>query len=253
MGRRLASVQQREEHRNRDRGSRTSPATCDPDQTKPNSIRWEAALGSGSNNLELGWYHKNTLLKIFHSLTERPGYLRIYSGCYGPSSPEVPSLFFRKQEDFHDRFSTTLEFNPSRKGYEAGITVWWSMYSFASISITAIVHGGRLRPTVLFRQPTAMAGKLTTTYPAIASRSTSNVFDASALTRLSAQATPTTYTMELSKGQSKWVFSFNAEDLCVMPPVTFTGTMFGVCSFGDWEPVLDPAEFKDIVIQQQGL
>ncbi|KAF3036591.1 hypothetical protein E8E12_007415 [Didymella heteroderae] len=223
-------------------------------RSKPGSVRWQAALGYGSDNLELGWYQKNTPLKAFHSLTERPNYLRIYGGCYDLSSPEAPALLLRKQESFHDRFSTTLEFNPSRKGYEAGITVWWSMYSFASIGITLVLRRGELIPTVVCRQPTGAAGKMTTMYPAIASRSASQAFDASAPAELSAQATPTTYTMELSQGQFKWAFPFNTKDLCIMPPVggAFTGTMFGIYSFGLLEPVLDPADFKDIMIRQQG-
>lgn len=222
-------------------------------RAKPDSIQWKAALGCGNDDLELGWYRKNTPLKAFHSLTERPGYLRIRGGCYDLCSPEAPSLLLRKQESFHDRFSATLEFTPSRKGYEAGISVWWSMYSFASIGVTCVFHNGEIIPTVVCRLPTGVAGKLKTTYPAIASKSTPEVFDASAPAQLSAQATPMTYTLSLVQGQSNWNFSFNTEDLCVMPPVggAFTGTMFGIYSFGDWEPVLDPADFKDIMIRQQ--
>ena len=166
-----------------------------------------------------------------------------HGGCYDIASPEAPALLLRKQESFNDRFSATLEFRPSRKGYEAGITVWWSMYSFASIGITSVLHSGELVPTVICRHPTGAAGKLTTTYPAIASQSAPQAFDASAPARLSAQATPSTYTLELAQGQSKWAFSFNTKDLCIMPPVggAFTGTMFGIYSFAAWEPVLDPA------------
>lgn len=224
-------------------------------QLESDSIRWQAALGTGSDNLELGWYQKNTPLKTFHTLTERPGFLRIHGGCYDLASPEAPTLLLRKQESFNDRFSATLEFKPSRKGYEAGISVWWSMYSFASIGVACVLHSGDILPTVVCRQPTGAAGKQRTTYPAIASQSAAKVFDATAPAQLSAQATPTTYNLELRQGPSRWTFSFTIEDLCVMPPVggAFTGAMFGIYSFGDWEPVLDPADFKDIVISQQKL
>lgn len=220
-------------------------------QSKPGVTRWRAALDNESDNLELGWYQKNTPLKAFHSFTERHGYLRLRGGCYDLSSPEAPALLLRKQESFHDKFSATLEFKPSRKGYEAGITVWWSMYSFASIGITSVVYKDSLAPTVICRKPTGEAGKLTTTYPALASHATPQVFDASLPAQLSAQATPTAYTLQLSQGESKWAFSFNTEDLCITPPVggAFTGTMFGIYSFGAWEPVLDPADFKDIEIR----
>lgn len=221
-------------------------------QSESDSVRWHAALDRQSNDLELGWYHKNTPLKAFHSFNERPGYLRLYGGCYDLTSPEAPALLLRKQESFHDKFSATLEFNPTRRGYEAGITVWWSMYSHASIGITLVAHNNQLAPTVICRKPTGTVGKMATTYPAIVSQSTTQSFEPSAPSKLSAQATPTTYTVELSQGSSKWGFSFNTEDLCIMPPVggAFTGTMFGIYSFGAWEPVLDPADFKDIVIRE---
>ena len=46
--------------------------------------------------------------------------------------------------------------------------------------------------------------------------------------------------------------TFSTEDLTVMPPVgaAFTGAMFGIYAFGSWEPVLDPADFSDIVMQE---
>lgn len=222
-------------------------------QSKAEGVRWQAAIGSEVTSLELGWYQKNTPLKPFYSFTERPGYLRLRGGCYSLSSPEAPSLLLRKQESYHDNFSTTLEFKPSRKGYEAGLTVWWSMYSYASIGITAVLHDEKLVPTVVYKKPTGTIGEMTTTYPALTDSAASKAFDASAPSQLSAQATPTTYTLALSQGSSRWTFEFDVKDLCIMPPVggAFTGVMFGIYSFGAWEPVLDPADFKDIVIREE--
>ena len=126
------------------------------------------------------------------------------------------------------------------------------MYSYASIGITAVIHDDQLTPTVVFRKPTGTVGAMEMTHPAIANRLNGEVFDALSPCWLSAEATPTTYTLKLSQGSSEWSFSFNIEDLCIMPPVggAFTGTMFGLYSFGAWEPVLDPADFKDIVIRE---
>lgn len=222
-------------------------------QSKPGGVRWQAIFDSQMNALELGWYQKNTPLKPCHSYTERPGYLRLQGSCYDLSSPEAPALLLRKQESYHDMFSTDLEFKPSRKGYEAGITVWWSMYSYASIGITALIHKGQLISTVVCRKPTGQAGKLETTYPAITSAQDEQAFDVSASAQLLAEAAPTTYTLKLSQRSSEWSFTFNIEDLCIMPPVggAFAGTMFGIYSFGAWEPVLDPADFSNIVIREQ--
>jgi beta-xylosidase len=220
-------------------------------QPNNDGVRWQSTLRSDIDDLELGWYQKNTPVKPFHSFTERPGYLRLHGGCYDLSSPEAPALLLRKQESYDDKFSATLEFNPSRKGYEAGITVWWSMYSYASIGITAVPHENRLTPTVICRKPIGAVGNLETTHPVLASTSGDHAFDASAPSHLSAEATPTAYIMKLSQGELEWSFSFNVEDLCIMPPVggAFTGTMFGIYSFGAWEPVLDPADFKAIEVR----
>ena len=45
-------------------------------------------------------------------------------------------MLLRKQTAFNQSFQSTLEFRPRKAGYEAGIVVWWSMYSYASIGIT---------------------------------------------------------------------------------------------------------------------
>lgn len=91
------------------------------------------------------------------------------------------------------------------------------------------------------------------TYPATASSADQQPLNAATPVQLSAEATPTTYILTLTQGSYRWGFSFDAEDLCIMPPVggAFTGTMFGIYSFGAWEPVLDPADFSNIRIEEQ--
>jgi beta-xylosidase len=123
------------------------------DQVARNSS-WKANLNQ--ENLELGWYHKRELLitqryamltaiqdtplKNEWSLSARTGHLRLYGGCYDLSSPESPTMLLRKQTDFYQTFQATLDFQPSRVGYEAGIAVWYSMYSYASIGIRIASH-----------------------------------------------------------------------------------------------------------------
>lgn len=126
------------------------------------TIQWRADLTQSA--LELGWYQKNTPLKPCHSLIERPGYLRLHGSCYDLASPEAPSMLLRKQQSYHEKFSVELEFQPRRRGYEAGIVVWWSMYSFASIGISAMeveVDGQKeLRRTVIAKRPTGETGRV---------------------------------------------------------------------------------------------
>jgi beta-xylosidase len=101
----------------------------------------------------------DTPLKKEWSLSARPGYLRLHGGCYDLESPESPTLLLRKQTAFHQRFQATLDFEPSREGYEAGIVVWWSMYSFASIGITiSLSPAGSKKKAVILRLPTETIG-----------------------------------------------------------------------------------------------
>lgn len=79
----------------------------------------------------------DTPLKQEWSLSERKGHLRLHGGPYDLSSPESPTLLLRKQTAFDQSFSATLDFHPSGSGYEAGIVIWWSMFSYASIGIIA--------------------------------------------------------------------------------------------------------------------
>jgi beta-xylosidase len=145
-------------------------------QLAPDSS-WNANLNQ--ETLELGWYYKrkfllallvtrrydlitaipDTPLKREWSLTARPGHLRLYGGCYDLSSPESPTMLLRKQTDFYQTFQATLDFQPSRVGYEAGIAVWYSMYSYASIGIGIASHEtGAEGRAVVVKLPTSDVG-----------------------------------------------------------------------------------------------
>jgi Beta xylosidase C-terminal Concanavalin A-like domain len=49
-------------------------------------------------------------------------------------------MLLRKQTDFKQTFQVTLDFRPRHPGYEAGIVVWYSMYSYASIGLAMICN-----------------------------------------------------------------------------------------------------------------
>jgi beta-xylosidase len=97
----------------------------------------------------------DTPLKREYSLSARPGHLRLYGGPYDLSSPESPTLLLRKQTKFDQTFQATLDFQPSQPGYEAGIVVWYSMYSYASIGITMTEEN---KKAVIVRLPTSEIG-----------------------------------------------------------------------------------------------
>jgi len=55
-----------------------------------------------------------------------------------------------------------LDFQPSKEGYEAGIVVWWSMFSYASIGITrTTTEAGLEERVVVLNLPTEEIGVMT--------------------------------------------------------------------------------------------
>ena len=93
----------------------------------------------------------DTPLKKCWSLSERPGWLTIYGGCYDLKSPEAPTMLLRRQTAFEQVFSVVLEFEPKKAGYEAGLVLWWDIHSFASVGVTRTSTGKR---SIIFKTPT---------------------------------------------------------------------------------------------------
>lgn len=77
----------------------------------------------------------DTPLKQSYSLTERPGFLRLWGNCYDLSSPEAPAMLLRKQTSFFQTFEVTMKFSSQRVGCEAGLVLWWSQFSYATIGV----------------------------------------------------------------------------------------------------------------------
>ncbi|UPK89982.1 hypothetical protein LCI18_000917 [Fusarium solani-melongenae] len=216
--------------------------------TGPTNQKWEADLSR--DTLELGWYQKNTPLKQCYSLTEKPGYLRLYGNCFDLSSPEGPAMLLRKQTSYNQTFSATMEFNPTVRGYEAGIVLWWSQYAYATVGIVAHQdENGNIVPRLTFREPSGEAGNVKV--------STSSHDLGSTQIQFKIEARPIYYSLsaiETESGRKDIIGAMltPVEKLTVAPPVggCFTGVMFGVYSFGKGQPVLEPADFANISITE---
>lgn len=102
----------------------------------------------------------DTPLKQSYSLTERPGHLRLWGNCYDLSSPEAPAMLLRKQTSFFQTFEVTMEFHAQQVGAEAGLVLWWSQFSYATIGVRLggiLNDSGRAR--VLCRSPKGRPGE----------------------------------------------------------------------------------------------
>lgn len=103
---------------------------------------------------------KGTPIKQSYTLTERPGVLRLYGNCYDLTSPETPAMFLRKQTSYNQTFKATMEFKPTVRGYEAGVVLWWSQYSYASIGVMASQNNnGEIEPKVIYKGATGKASE----------------------------------------------------------------------------------------------
>lgn len=212
---------------------------------------WKANLDK--HDLELGWYQKHTPLKPSYSLTERPGYLRLWGNCYDLSSPEAPAMLLRKQTAYFQTFEVTLEFDPRRVGYEAGIVLWWNHFSYATMGVTFVAPAnGKEARTVVARNATGQAGVMRTTYPLSSRQGSPETLQLSLLpqpVKLLIICQGSKYFLVLEQlGIEQARITCSAGDLTVLPPVggAFAGVLYGIYAFGRGEPVLDPADFTAI-------
>jgi hypothetical protein len=161
-------------------------------------------------------------------------------------------MLLRKQTSLSETFHAKLQFDPTQPGYEAGVTVWWSQYSYATFGITLVElpNGDRVR-TLIYRQPTGVSNAHKTVRPLIGSCTSEKSAEISTTATLQIQAQPTSYKLTISSEDVGEEFGFSTSDITVFPPVgsSFTGVCFGIYSFGKGEPVLDPADFSDIYIR----
>ncbi|KAM0205801.1 hypothetical protein ACHAPA_009189 [Fusarium lateritium] len=211
--------------------------------SKPGLHAWSADLSR--DTLELGWYQKNTPIKQSYSLTERPDVLRLYGNCYDLTSPECPAMLLRKQTSYNQIFRAKMDFKPTVRGYEAGVVLWWSQYSYASLGVVATqCDDGKLESKIGYKGATGKAGEFVT-----------STVDFSSLdsVEFTIRAYATKYELSLTAGGKKSeVFTVEANTMTVMPPVggCFTGVMLGIYSFGRNQPVLDPADFLEISAEE---
>ncbi|KAJ8119998.1 hypothetical protein ONZ43_g3181 [Nemania bipapillata] len=205
-----------------------TPVHQDIAQIQSGDIKWQADLKR--QDLELGWYLKNTPLKHCYNLTQRPGYLRLYGNCYDLSSPEAPAMLLRKQSSYTESFEVKMQFSPRKTGYEAGIVVWWSQYSYATYGLTLHERlNGEQALKMTSRLPTGRPGEMTLGYhdlEPLSKEDTSSKLLLGDTIRLLIEATPTTYKLSFKLHSCESTHCVDAKNLTVMPPIggAFCGT-----------------------------
>lgn len=71
-------------------------------------------------------------------------------------------MLLRKQSSYTESFAVRMQFSPRKAGYEAGIVVWWSQYSYATYGLT-LRDCSDEEPTLAMvsRVPSGKAGVMT--------------------------------------------------------------------------------------------
>ncbi|GIJ91269.1 hypothetical protein Asppvi_010234 [Aspergillus pseudoviridinutans] len=183
--------------------------------------------------LQLGWYRKNTPVKIDYSLTERPNHLRLHGGPYNLSSSACPTLFLRKQTSHHCTWETRLSFLPSSIHVEAGTVVYWNYFTNSSIGIRLSTEGKRI---VRFRPAEG----------AIVDREVGPSSDLFFLIECGDKYRfGFKEVIETGESPTQWIGEVANSVMTRAPPVgaPFTGMMLGLYSYGELQKCLTPADF----------
>ncbi|RDW83491.1 glycosyl hydrolase family 43 protein [Coleophoma crateriformis] len=192
------------------------------------------------DELQLGWYRKNTPQKIDFSMTENPGALRLYGAPYTLSSPASPTMFLRKQKHRRVTWRTQVSFNPTSLNTEAGAVVFWNYLTYSSIGIRQSPSDSSSR-IVRFR-----SADLAVVDFELQSD------DAALVLMIECGDAYRFGFREVIEGDAngletevRWIGEVSNDIMTADPPIgaAFTGMMLGLYAFGDLEQCLVPADF----------
>jgi beta-xylosidase len=105
------------------------------------TFREEITFAPGIDLAKQGWYRMRTPLKKDYALLE--GTLTMYGSPYSITAAEAPTMFLRKQLSFQGHWTVEIEASPQLR-HQAGIAIWWSKYSYASVAIRGTEKGREL-------------------------------------------------------------------------------------------------------------
>ena len=93
--------------------------------------------------LDRGWYHARTPTVNDWSTDKRPGSLAVHGGPYAFKDDECLAMLLRKQDAIRGVWQSSMDFEPTMTGEEAGAVVWWSKYACGSVGIRGVGDGRR--------------------------------------------------------------------------------------------------------------
>jgi hypothetical protein len=237
-----------------------------------------------SRTLDLTFYFLRTPYKTFHSLTARPGFLRLNANSFALGDRDNPALILRKQTSYEETFETQLDFTPRSNLTEAGVTIFYSDLLHNDIGITGDGNGGRRIVTRMSVQA-VQVGPWALTYTNSTITTARKIFNISLLqlmynqvvylplttttgpVRFKIIGNSTSYSLGYAEGNSvDFVFPLVIDSVLLsVPPVGyanpiqcalwqyphvycrgffFKGAAFGMYNTGNGKPSLAPADFE---------
>ncbi|KAJ7226921.1 glycoside hydrolase family 43 protein [Mycena pura] len=202
-----------------------------------------------TTSLDRAFYFLRTPYKKFHSLTARPGFLRLNANAFALGDRDNPAVLLRKQTSYAETFETELEFSPRTNLTEAGVSVFYSDQLHNDIAVVGDGNGGRRIVTRMNVQATQVGPwALVYTNATITSTEFFPLKTAAGPVRLKIVGNATSYALGYAEGgDADFAFPLTIDSVLLsVPPFGgffFQGTAFGVYSTGNGMPSLTPADF----------
>jgi alpha-N-arabinofuranosidase len=164
------------------------------------------------------------------SLSERPGYLRLWGNEHTLDSVAAPAFVGRRQEEMSCVVRTVLDFSPSRDGEEAGLSTYMSETHHYEIAIT---KRDGLKMLVLRRRMDDLQVEV------------ASVEAPKGPVTLKVSAMPTAYAFSYagSDGIEQELGTANIRQISVELAGIFTGMYFGLYATGNGANSTAPADF----------
>ncbi|KAJ7711985.1 glycoside hydrolase family 43 protein [Mycena metata] len=203
-----------------------------------------------ASTLDLEFYFLRTPYKTFHSLTARPGYLRLNANAFALGDRDNPALILRKQTSYDETFETAMDFAPRSNLTEAGVTIFYSDLLHDDIGVVGDGEGERRIVTRTSTQAVQVGPwALTYTNSTVTQTSFIPLTSASGPVRFKIIGNSTSYSLGYAEGNSAdFVFPVTIDSVLLsVPPVGgffFKGAAFGVYNTGNGKPSLSPADFE---------
>lgn len=183
-----------------------------------------------SPRLGLSWNFLRNPREGSWSLSERPGWMRLWGNEHTLDSVDAPAFVGRRQEQMDCAARALLDFSPSREGEEAGITTYMSDTHHYEMAIT--LRGGKRRVILRRRIGDLQAEVASSLLP-------------DGPLELIIHANPTTYTFAYKPADKEETIldTANIQHLSVEMAGVFTGMYIGLYATGNGRASAGPADF----------